>query len=215
MIIDLYHGSEKIIQNPTTNGGRIHNDYGQGFYCTQHIELAKEWAVSEDHNGYANHYTLDLNGLKILNLNKDYTSILYWLAFLLQNRVVNLSAPIMVSGMEYLQTHYPVDAKTYDLIIGYRADDSYFSFARDFLSNSISIEQLEKAMYLGELGEQYFIKSQKAFKQLNFVDYTIADKGKYYSQRIKRDSDARLNYQRIIRENPNGTYLIDLLRKEK
>ena len=43
-------------------------------------------------------------------------------------------------------------------------------------------------MYLGELGEQYFIKSQKAFKQLNFVDYTIADKGKYYSQRIKRDS---------------------------
>ena len=215
MIIDLYHGSEKIIQNPTTNGGRIHNDYGQGFYCTQHIELAKEWAVSEDHNGYANHYTLDLNGLKILNLNKDYTSILYWLAFLLQNRVVNLSAPIMVSGMEYLQTHYPVDAKTYDLIIGYRADDSYFSFARDFLSNSISIEQLEKAMYLGELGEQYFIKSQKAFKQLNFVDYTIADNGKYYSQRIKRDSDARLNYQRIIRENPNGTYLIDLLRKEK
>lgn len=214
MTIDLYHGSEKIIKNPTPNGGRLHNDYRQGFYCSRHIELAKEWAVSEDHNGYANHYTLNPDGLKVLNLNKDYDSILYWLAFLLQNRVINLSTPIMVSGMEYLQTHYPVDAKPYDLIIGYRADDSYFSFARDFLSNAITVEQLEKAMYLGELGEQYFLKSKKAFQQLSYIDYTIADKDKYYSAKIKRDSDARLNYQKIIRENSNGTYLIDLIRKE-
>lgn len=215
MKIDLYHGSEKIIKAPTIDGGKIYNDYGQGFYCTQHIELAKEWAVNEDHNGYANHYTLDIDGLKVLNLNKDYDSILYWLAFLLQNRVIKLSMPIMISGMEYLQNHYSVDINPYDLIIGYRADDSYFSYARDFLSNTITIEQLEKAMYLGELGEQYFIKSPKAFRQLRYIDYTIADKDIYYPKKIKRDSDARLNYQKIIRENSDGLYLIDLIRKEK
>ena len=214
MIIDLYHGSERIIQHPTQTGGKVHNDYGQGFYCTRHSELAKEWAVSENLDGYANHYSLNLDGLKVLNLDKDYDSILYWLSFLLQNRSVRLSAAVMISGSEYLQTHYPVNAKGYDLIIGYRADDSYFSFARDFLSNSISVEQLEKAMYLGELGEQYFLKSKKAFSQLNFVDYAIADKDEYYPKKTKRDTQAKLDYQGIIKENPNGTYLIDLLRKE-
>ena len=44
----LYHGSDHIIEKPEFGAGKKHNDYGRGFYCTQNIELAKEWAVSED-----------------------------------------------------------------------------------------------------------------------------------------------------------------------
>ena len=40
---------------------------------------------------------------------------------------------------------YNIDISEYDLIIGYRADDSYFRFAEDFLNNSISVEKLERA----------------------------------------------------------------------
>ena len=50
----LYHGSISIIEQPTFGKGKRHNDYGLGFYCTQSLELAKEWAVEEKRDGYAN-----------------------------------------------------------------------------------------------------------------------------------------------------------------
>ena len=41
----LYHGSEKIIQKPIYGQGKKYNDYGLGFYCTDSIDMAKEWGV--------------------------------------------------------------------------------------------------------------------------------------------------------------------------
>lgn len=40
--ITIYHGSEKIIENPIFGGGKRNNDFGFGFYCTESEELAKE-----------------------------------------------------------------------------------------------------------------------------------------------------------------------------
>ena len=71
--IIIYHGSHNIIETPTFGVGNPNNDYGLGFYCTEYLNLAKEWACDETSGGYANKYSLDLSGLKILNLNsKDY-----------------------------------------------------------------------------------------------------------------------------------------------
>ena len=56
----IYHGSNKIIEKPAFGLGKIHNDYGQGFYCTESIELAKEWACDRMRDGYANAYELDI-----------------------------------------------------------------------------------------------------------------------------------------------------------
>lgn len=214
MKIDLYHGSEKIIKAPTIDGGKFYNDYGQGFYCTQHIELAKEWAVNEDHNGYVNHYVLNLSHLNILDLNSDEYSILHWLTLLLQHRRIDLSAPIVQQGYDYLTKKYSIHIDNYDVIIGYRADDSYFSFAKAFLTNTITVEQLEKAMYLGELGEQYFLNSKKAFTNLSFKNYEFVDYNKYFPLKSARDKKARLDYQKMLSETSDGTYLIDLVRKE-
>ncbi len=55
-MIDIYHGSDHIIEQPQFGAGKPYNDYGRGFYCTEHVELAKEWACSADSDGYANHY---------------------------------------------------------------------------------------------------------------------------------------------------------------
>ena len=63
-----------------------------------------------------------------------------------------------------------------DIIIGYRADDSYFAFANAFLNNTLSLAQLEKAMYLGKLGEQIVLKSKKAFHHLTFQEAIYAEK---------------------------------------
>ena len=41
-VIDIYHGSPKVIERLVFGEGKVHNDYGRGFYCTEHAELAKE-----------------------------------------------------------------------------------------------------------------------------------------------------------------------------
>lgn len=84
--IKLYHGSENIIDKPLYGKGKSTNDYGKGFYCTENIELAKEWACSNGNDGYANCYELDMHGLNILWLNKPPYTILNWLAVLAAHR---------------------------------------------------------------------------------------------------------------------------------
>lgn len=212
--ITLYHGSDKIISEPKCNLGKKYNDYGQGLYCTKHIELAKEWAVDEGRDGFVNIYEIDLAGLKILDLNSDSYSILHWLTVLLEHRNISVNTPVAIDGLEYLKEHYHVALDDYDVIIGYRADDSYFSFARAFISNSISVSQLQQAMYLGELGIQYFIKSEKAFSKLKFIEAIPVDSVEHYSNKVLRDSNARKNYKRITESvDKNGTFLLDLMRK--
>ncbi len=73
--VTLYHGSEAIIQKPEFGKGKTYNDYGVGFYCTEHIELAKEWACTESADGYVNQYSIDMNALKVLNLSSDAYNI--------------------------------------------------------------------------------------------------------------------------------------------
>jgi hypothetical protein len=38
--ITLFHGSDHIIEKPVFGEGKSYNDYGRGFYCTEHVELA-------------------------------------------------------------------------------------------------------------------------------------------------------------------------------
>ena len=84
--VKLYHGSEVIVNKPGYIKCARNKDYGRGFYCTEEIELAKEWACSKGIDGYVNKYELDLTGLKVLNLNSSNYNILNWLALLADNR---------------------------------------------------------------------------------------------------------------------------------
>jgi hypothetical protein len=84
---DFIHGSTKIIEKPTLAAGKKHNDYGQGFYCTKEIEVAKEWASRENSNGFVNKYSLRKSGLKVLDMQDKCYNVLNWLAILLQNRI--------------------------------------------------------------------------------------------------------------------------------
>ena len=192
--IKLYHGSENIVQKPLFHFGNPKNDYGYGFYCTENIELAKEWASTEEKDGFVNEYVINLKGLSILNLsNKDF-NILNWLAILLENRTFELSSDIAVEAKSYIKQNFLVEYKDYDIIKGYRADDSYFAFANAFLNNTISIRKLNKAMYLGKLGEQIVITSEKAFSKLSFISSCSVDHNIYYPKKINRDSLARQDF---------------------
>ena len=196
--LDLYHGSKIAVRQPLFDLCRPNNDYGRGFYCTQNIDLAKEWACQEGHDGFASKYTIDIDDLHLLDLNASRFNILNWLAVLLENRILKATSPTMARGMRWLQENYYVDISHADIVKGYRADDSYFSFARAFVRNEITLSQLSEAMHLGKLGEQYMIKSEKAFGRLKYVGSEPVDSSVYWPLRKKRDSEARANFSKII-----------------
>lgn len=211
----LYHGSPEIVEKPIFGKGKEYNDYGKGFYCTEHIELAKEWACSGNIDGYANRYEIELDGLRVLRLSSGEYTILNWLALLMLHRKGRLSTPVSRRGREYLIQNFLPDFEGYDAIVGYRADDSYFSFARAFISNEISLKQLSYAMKLGELGEQFVLKSPNAFEQIHFLDYTVADNAVYYTKRKTRDDEAREAYQKELEnEDMDGIFMRDIIREE-
>lgn len=214
-VLQIYHGSNHIVGQPVFGKGKPYNDYGRGFYCTESIEMAKEWACSEKSDGYANAYRINTKGLNILNLN-DY-SILNWLAVLLVNRKFDVSLPIARAAREYIIKNFGIDTTLYDIIVGYRADDSYFSFAQDFISNSISVEKLKVAMHLGELGEQVVLISEKAFERVEFIKEKteFADSSIYYPKKARRDEMARHQYLNVERKEIdfNGLYVRDIMQR--
>lgn len=181
--------------------------------CTEDIELAREWAAIDQNGGFVNSYELEDEALNILELNKDF-DVLHWIAILLNNRKVRYSSPIEKRGAEYILKNYLIDTSSFDVIIGYRADDSYFTFSRAFLSNTITLEQISHAMKYGDLGYQVFIKSKKAFERLAFKGADPVDGNMYFLNRKSRDLNAREVYRKLLEiEDNNGIYLNELIRR--
>ena len=211
----VYHGSDHVIEVPTFNGGKRTNDYGRGFYTTESLELAKEWACADDQDGFANAYELDMTGLCILNLNAPEYNILNWLAILTKNRSYWQSGSIAEEAKDYLQRYFYIDTGLYDIIIGYRADDSYFTFAQDFVAGTISLAKLSEAMRLGKLGEQIVLKSQLAFSHIHFIEALPADAATYYEKKSTRDRQARRAYRNSKRSSDgiHELYMLDIMRE--
>ena len=209
----LYHGSEYIIDKPVLGGGRSHNDYGSGFYCTEYPDMAREWSVTSEHDGYLNIYDFDISGLKILDLNKY--PVMTWLAVLLDNRTFEVTAPLAREAKDYILNEFLVDYSTYDVIIGYRADDSYFSFAQDFISGVISYEQLGEAMRLGDLGNQFVLKSSKAFKRIRFTGSERVSRSDWLVRKETRDRKARAAYASEDKRFVKGAlYVVKIIEEE-
>ena len=211
-IITIYHGSKQVVDAPTFGEGKKNNDFGLGFYCTESNDLPKEWAVSSLSDGFSNRYTLDTEYLKILTLNSPDYTILNWTAILVSHRLFSIKTPVARRAKNYLIENFGINVNAYDLITGYRADDSYFDYAEAFLNNGITVEQLSRAMQLGKLGEQIVIKSKFAFSKIKFEGFEIAEKDIYYALRKARDDDANQMYLNILDEESDGLYMQDIMR---
>ena len=213
----LYHGSQQIIEVPKFGVGKTYNDYGQGFYCTENMELAKEWACPVKNNGYSNKYMLHLDGLHIMHLTEGEFNILNWLAILLANRSFDITSPIGNNARDFILSRFLPDVTDIDIVIGYRADDSYFSFAEDFLNNTISLRDLSLAMQLGTLGEQIVLLSERSYKQIKFIGYEIADYREYYYKRFDRDYNARSSYanrKKNLEQLVDDLFILDIMRED-
>lgn len=213
----LLHGSNHIIEQPQLRIGQINNDYGRGFYCTQDRELAREWACKNDSDGYVNRYTLQGDQLCVLNLLDEEHSILNWIALLVRNRKISVKGDIAPIAQEYFLKHFCIDLSGYDAVIGYRADDSYFAYAEAFVNNTLALRSLNKALRLGDLGEQVALVSEKAFERLAFVDAEPVAKEIYYPRFMQRDAKARNTYREEVRGSQmlmNDIFILDIIRGE-
>ncbi|XCP86009.1 DUF3990 domain-containing protein [Roseburia hominis] len=211
----LYHGSDHIIEKPEYGKGMLNNDYGRGFYCTENLELAKEWACAKQKDGYANIYELDMEELRVLNLNAPEYHILNWLALLAENRTYWQNGSIAREAKQYIKEHFLIDISEYDILVGYRADDSYFSFAQDFVSGAISLQKLSEAMRLGKLGEQVVLKSRLAFEKIHYIGNEPAGAVEYYQRKMQREKEARKEY-RSTKKRTNyleELFIIDIMRE--
>lgn len=164
----VFHGSDHAVNVPVYLGGKSDNDYGNGFYTTEYEDRARSWAALNGipEKSIVNVYELDINDLKILDLNDH--GILAWISEVVSNRGINQEAAGIVG--ERLVRHYKIDTKSFDIIKGYRADDSYTQVIEAFLLNQLNIYEVERLFYKGSLGNQIFLKSEKAFRNIRWVE---------------------------------------------
>lgn len=212
----IYHGSDHIIEHPSYLAGKSHNDYGRGFYCTEDLDMAKEWGARQDRSGVANRYTIDCSDLTIVDLNGPQYCILHWLSVLIENREFDVPSPLAMQAKQYILKNFHVNYKKADCMIGYRADDSYFSFAQDFLNGTISYRQLRRAMHLGKLGQQFVLKSERAFDRIKFTGYEIAARAEWYTRKMNRDRSARREYFNMEKNLilPDDIFITGILSEE-
>ncbi len=187
----LYHGSEFIIHKPEFLKGNIHNDYGIGFYCTTNKKLAEEWAAKRSGKGYVNKYILRDDRLRILDLTKPpFHDVLHWVSLLMHNRELSSSLKNNYPReLKYLEDKYLLNVNDYDIVIGYRADDSYFHFPEAFVRSEITLESLNSIFAAGDLEKQYVLISERAFKLIKFIDYQEVSE-QSHEDYYKRKEDA-------------------------
>ncbi len=213
----LYHGSPAENFRPTYGLGRDDHDYGRGFYMTADIDLAREWAAGQrvDTVGWLHVYEVDVTSLNTFDFAD--AGIYAWLAELMKHRQADTS-PSYVRSVEKFISKYGVDVSGYDIIKGWRADASYFFIAQQFVRNQIDVSILEELLRLGDLGVQYFIKSERAFAALRELDdeKELVDGSVYRARYDARDELARKNMTELIYDpvrNPLARTFADLMKE--
>ena len=208
----FFYGADSLVIKPEFNKGNPSNDYGLGFYLTENKELARLWATKFNHDGYLIEYDVDVKNLKILYLNGiSDGDVLKWITLLVAHRFSNAQKMRYADSIQWLKNHYSINLDGYDVIVGYRADDSYFDYSRDFMSNDLSLELLKDAMRLGKLGTQFVLISEKAFANIKYIKSEAIKMSDEYS---RFRNETKLEYFKLKKEDDKfNTYLRDIMRK--
>lgn len=200
----LFHGSPNEIVTPTFGLGNEKHDYGMGFYLTESIELAKEWAVCrpDETNGWVHKFEFDTEGLKILDFQQ--INVLSWLAELMKHRDASDTKRYRVLAQKFIDK-YGVDTTGYDVIKGWRANASYFYIAKEFVKDNIDIDILEDLLSLGGLGIQYCIKTERAYAKLHEVPDSLqpVDYAEFNEKYNERDTNAREKMRQLVDSDAN------------
>lgn len=209
----LYYGASSLVTKPEYGKGNNNNDYGLGFYLTKDKYMARLWATRYVPCGYLITYDVDIKDFNILNL-EDTTNenVLYWISMLIKHRFSKSDYNNNKETIDWLCNKYITNIDEYDMIIGYRADDAYFNYSKEFVQNELSLEALSLAMKVGKLGKQYVLKSPKAFNRIRMITFEKIDNTNEYAEFRKK---ALIEYHELkLKDDIHNTYIRDLMRKK-
>ena len=102
-----------------------------------------------------------------------------------------------------------------DVVVGYRADDSYFNYAEAFVSNGLSMSRLNDALRLGKHGVQVALTSERAFGRLRFVRADEVPWDEYHARYVSRDVGARQEWRESLKKGASaaaGVFAYDVVR---
>lgn len=216
MVIEmkLYYGANDLIIKPVFGKGNPSNDYGLGFYLTPEYDMAVLWASKFHKNGYAITYEVDLSSMNVLYLNSSSKEdVLKWITLLVSHRFSRDEYEKYKTQIEWLKKTYSIAIDNYDMIVGYRADDSYFKYSEEFVNNNLSLELLKRAMEIGKLGLQYVLISKKAFNSIKYISHAKVDHTEEY-ERFRLKTLQEYNNLRE-QDSINNTFIRDIMRENK
>ena len=209
----IYHGASKIVRSPKFGAGRPYNDFGLGFYCSEYPQHAAEWAVSRGSNGFVSTYSIDNEGLRIINLCSNQYTPLHWISLLFNYREFDTSSDIAYRAKEYINRFFSVDHQGCDCIIGWRADNRCFMFAQEFLNGSVSYQRL-KSVLSDDSNRQFVLKSNRAFDRLSFSGYEPALREEHFPVIKGRELRSIKESSKASVKHDPGLFVTDLIEEE-
>ena len=144
--MELFHGSNTIVDQPKIITDGHYKDFGYGFYCTNLERQAKRWALVKKNNHIVNIYDYQENkNLNILIFDEMTDE---WINFVVDCR----------RGIKH----------NYDIVEGPMADDTIWNYVDDFASGIISKTAFWELVKFKYPTHQIVFCSEDALKQLHF-----------------------------------------------
>ena len=116
--INIYHGSNVLVEMPQIIVSGFYKDFGYGFYCTNIETQARKWALTKKGDSIFSVYSYQEDkSLKLLSFPQMTEE---WLDFVVNCR----------RGIKH----------DYDIVEGPMADDQIWDYVEDFIEGSITRE---------------------------------------------------------------------------
>jgi len=153
--VQVYHGSDMVVDNPKIKQPVRALDFGQGFYTTTNIEQAKSFAKKVQDRNASNEthisiYTLNIDLLKKLNVLFFDKPDKRWLDFVSANR------------------NGTYQEEMYDVIYGPVANDTVFKTFIAYQNGILNEKETLKRLKVRDLYNQLVFTNEEALKCLLF-----------------------------------------------
>ena len=168
----LFHGSDGgIVGDLSVDVNRGLKDFGNGFYTTDNLLQAENEVVNK-RNGIVYAYRYSLEGLNVY----QFEDLVLWSLYIGYNRHFRFRD----MPPKLLDIFDEIDS--YDVIIGFMADDKALRVHECFLNYEFSdICMIELLKYV-DYGKQFVFKTNKALSRISVVDSYVL------TEEIKRNS---------------------------
>ena len=168
----LFHTGFQKIEAPDIRRGRANADFGQGFYLSGDGEFSRRWArARRGETTWLNVYELRTAGLRIKRFQRDAE----WFDYIYHNR----------AGL--------ADALAeFDVIVGPIANDTIYDTFGISTSGLLTPAQAIRLLLIGPVYEQTAIKTERAARQLRFVDARVLSEAEIagYRKTVQQEQEA-------------------------